>query len=158
MDKETLIAAVKTSVSEVLEKMFFLPLDFHETANLEECLDSDIKKLISCRLDFGGPFSGYCRFFIPKKLAQSITADFMGNNEGNVSEEQITDTVKETVNMIAGNSFSIYDDLSVFDLGLPEIASFEKTETEVLDSRENIIIAITAIDDHRLAVQVVINS
>jgi CheY-specific phosphatase CheX len=158
MEKETLITAVKTSISEVLEKMFFLPLDFYDTADSGKFPDLDIKKLMNCRLDFGGPFSGFFLLFIPMRLAQSMTADFVGENESNVSPEQVTETVKEIVNMIAGNAFSIYDEQAVFNLDIPKMVSPDKAEAEIKTSNEDIFIAITTIDDNHLTVHMVIDS
>ena len=52
MERKALIRAMKNSISEVIETMFFLPVDFSDTVNAEEIQMSVTK------LDFSGPFSG----------------------------------------------------------------------------------------------------
>jgi len=72
-------------------------------------------QIVAAKLNFSGPLSGYAIFCIPKKSAVSITADFMGKDEQEISNDQINGTVKEIINMIIGNTFSMYDPDVVFD-------------------------------------------
>lgn len=51
--KKTLTAAMMTSISEVMETMFFLPVEFDGESTLTECELSN-KKMIVCQLAFNG--------------------------------------------------------------------------------------------------------
>jgi len=142
MEREALITAMKVSISEVLEKMFFLPLDFPEAGNEKEFMELKADEIMISKLNFSGPLSGYFQFFIPRGLAFSIAASFMGIGEDSISREHVTETVKEIINMFAGNTFSIFDSQSVFDLDIPELIDSEKEGKENVESREEIFIPI----------------
>lgn len=158
MEKETLISAIKESISEVLETMFFLPLEFSENARFEEWWsEGSGDSLLVTRLSFTGPFAGLFFFFMPKNLGLSLAASFMGKEEVDVSQEHVADTVKEIVNMIAGNSFGIWNDQAVFDLGIPETVSFEEAEKGHTKAAEKLFIGITTLDDS-LALELVAQS
>ena len=148
MEKETLISAMKDSISEVLETMFFLPLEFSEHARFEDWWSEGAKDgLLVTKLNFRGPVSGTFFFFIPKSLGLSLSASFMGEEETDVSQEHVTDTVKEILNMIAGNTFGILDDQAVFNLGIPEMMTFDEAERGRAEAAEKVFIGISTLDD-----------
>ena len=121
MEKEALKKAIKRSISEVLETMFFLPLEFPEGQGEEMPGKGGNGKVLVTKLSFRGPFSGEFFFFIPEDLTLSLTASFLGEETSKVTRAHATDMAKEIVNMIAGNAFSILDDKGLYDLGIPEI-------------------------------------
>jgi len=145
MKKEALITAMKNSISEVLETMFFLPLDF-PGSDMWDLSNLDKEDTMVSRLSFTGPFDGYFIFFIPKEPASSLTADFLGKDIESISRDHVTDTVKETLNMLAGNTFRNYDDLAVFDLGFPELIDLDDIRGD--DSGEEVLITINTLDNH----------
>jgi len=155
MKKEALITAMKSSISDVLGTMFFLPLDFSDVENIKELWNLGKDEIMVSRLNFEGPFSGCYAFYIPAKLAMSMTADFMGTDEENISDDQVSGTVKEIINMIAGNTFSIYNQQAIFNLGVPELARFSELGSDPSDSEEEIFISIETMEDN-LALQMVI--
>lgn len=126
MEKPSLVASMKASISEVMETMFFLPLEFEDERDINEILRSDDGRALACRLAFSGPFSGLSCFLIPGKVAQGLTANFLGEEMDRVTEEHMTGTVKEILNMIMGKAFSLYDDEAVFKLGIPEMMPVER--------------------------------
>ena len=121
MEKQNLLKATKASISEVLETMFFLPIDFTDVVGAEvfNGAISDSAELV--KVDFSGVFSGSFLLLIPDDLALFLTASFLGNIEEKVLPAHISETKKEMVNMIAGNTFTHFDDQLEFDLGIPEI-------------------------------------
>lgn len=125
MESKAMKTAMKNSISDVLETMFFLPVDFEDSIHMEEIWNPDKDKIIAAKLNFDGPLSGHCIFYVPEKLAVSITADFMGKKKEDISDNQVKETVKEITNMIAGNTFSLYDSETVFNLGVPELVSLD---------------------------------
>ncbi len=157
MEKESLITAMKNSISNVLETMFFLPLVFSDDVHKKDCWSGETDQIMAARLDFDGPFSGYCVFYIPKKFAVSMTANFMGRAAEGLSDAQITGTVMEITNMIAGNTFSFYDEEAVFNLNFPELLRSDAFQEFFANSENEIFIAIDSLEN-RLAFQMVINS
>ena len=157
MEKESLTTAMKNSISNVLETMFFLPMDFPDAVGKEEWWSGKTDQIIAARLDFAGPFTGYCVFYTPKNFAVPMAADFMGKDAEGLSEDQITGTVMEITNMIAGNTFSLYDEQAIFNLGIPELVGpgdFQK----VFTGAENEIFIVIDSLENRLAFQMVIRS
>ncbi len=148
MEKETLISAMKDSISEVLETMFFLPLEFSDNARFEEWWSTGKEDLLVTKLSFTGPLSGVFFFFMPNGLGLSLASNFLGEEEKDVFQEHVADTVKEIINMIAGNTFGIWDDQAVFDLGIPELVSFDEAENDQSGSPESVFIGITTLDDN----------
>jgi len=135
MNKPKMIQAMKASISEVLEQMFFLPIDVVDDNGEGSAMVIDAPQTIAARVDFDGPSSGVFVLHIPSALAASITADFLGASADELSDEQITGTVKEMLNMLAGNSLSAYDAHASFNLNIPEVATPPGTK----DGREGII-------------------
>ncbi len=126
MDRDLLMKAMKASISEVLEKMFFLPLDVSDAGTWSDFWgDPAAAKPIAVRLAFNGPFSGHFIFFIPRSLGGELTADFMGIEQEAVPPEHVDQTAKEILNMIAGTTFGALDEQAVFQLGIPETISAE---------------------------------
>ena len=147
MEKKALISAMKASISEVLEKTFFLPMDFSEVVNLGELYNSGKDKMLTSKLSFKGPFSGYFLFFMPRDLAFFLTAGFLGEDEGNVSQDQVTGTLKEILNMIAGSTFSVFDNQAVFDLDIPELVGFDDLGRDHSNTEEEIFVAVNTLDN-----------
>ena len=155
MEKETLISAMKTSISEVLETMFFPPIDFLDTQDLDELWGSTKVELAVAKIEFNGPFSGHFIFIIPQELALSTTASFLGQDEEGVPQEHVHETVKEIANMVAGNTFSHYDEQAIFNLGIPEALRFNELTKEDQNSKEQILMGCNTLDS-RLAFLVAI--
>ena len=157
MEKGSLIKAMKVSISEVLEKMFFLPLDFddsHASIILSK-LENGV--LFVAKLDFSGPFTGYCLLFIPKDLASYVTANFLGKEEDHVSEDDVTGTVREIINMITGNSFSAYNSRMVVNLGVPEMVRMDEVMRDLQKSKEAVYVSVNTLKDSCLTLSLVID-
>lgn len=157
MDSKVLTTAMMNSISDVLETMFFLPLDFSDVVNMQALWGDEKDQIITAKLSFNGSFSGYCVSYIPKKLAMSITANFMGIDEENISDEHVNETVKEILNMISGNIFSNLDPQEVFDLAVPELIIFDGNGVDSSESKEDIFIGIDTLDNHIAFQMVIIN-
>jgi len=141
MERKALIRAMKNSISEVLETMFFLPVDFSDTVNAEEIQMSVTK------LDFSGPFSGSFVLFIPEEFAVSLTANFLGKDKEKVSEDNVIETSKEVINMIAGSTFANLDDQAVFDLNIPENILFDRA-VHFPGTEDDIFVQIITLDNY----------
>ncbi len=140
--------AMKNSTSDVLETMFFLPVDFSDTVDVHELWNTEKDQILAAKINFRGPFSGYSVIYIPRKLAVSITVDFFGIDEKNISEDQVGETVKEIINMIIGNTFSLYDQEAVFNLGVPELVGFSGFHKGSIELEDSISVIFETLDDH----------
>ncbi|MFO7784301.1 MAG: chemotaxis protein CheX [Thermodesulfobacteriota bacterium] len=126
MDRDLLMMTMKASISEVLEKMFFLPLDVSDAVDWSELWeDPTALDPIAVRLAFSGPFSGHFLFLVPRGLGTGLTADFMGIEKKAVPPEHVEQTAKEILNMVAGTTFSDLVGQAIFQLGIPETVSAE---------------------------------
>ena len=154
MKREALIAAMKDSISDVLEKMFFLSLDFFDTASPEELLTDE---MVMSKLRFTGPFTGYFLLSVPKRYILSLAANFLGENKGNISQDQGNEIVKEAVNMLAGTTFFYYDEQVVFGLGIPEFIPSAQLQSGYFNYEKDIFIGIDTLGC-RLGLSLIINS
>lgn len=117
MDKDALKTAMMTSISDVLETMFFMPLDFvTDGSDTPAAMTGGI----AATLTFNGPDKGFFALSLPESMARDICADFLGIDGQRVGLKDMTGTVQEMINMLAGNTLSLYDADVVFDLGVPE--------------------------------------
>ena len=157
METAAMISAMKTSISEVLETMFFLPIDFSDATGMSDLWNAPDEDLAVARINFSGPLSGHFIFVVPFGLALSTTAAFLGEDEESVSRDHAHDTVKEIANMVAGNTFSHYDNQAVFDLGIPELLPFTELDQKRAASGDQIFIGCDTLDN-RLAFQMVIGA
>jgi CheY-specific phosphatase CheX len=147
MEKKALIRAMKNSISEVLETMFFLPVEFSDTVNTNEFWNPEGIQMSATKLDFSGPFSGSFVLFIPEEFAVSLTADFLGKDKEKVSQNNVIETSKEIINMVAGSTFANLDDQSVFDLNIPESILFDQA-VHFFETEDDIFVQIITLDNY----------
>ena len=148
MKNELLTTAMKNSISDVLETMFFLSLDYPHNISINELWSTGKDQILASTLNFDGPFSGNTVFCIPKKIALSITANFLGKDEKEISDDQMNGTVQEIINMSIGNTFSIYDPDAVFNLEIPEMVKFDDFLKNLSDSEKTISIVIETLENY----------
>ncbi|MCW7755357.1 chemotaxis protein CheX [Desulfobotulus sp. H1] len=125
--------AMKASISEVLGTMFYMPLEFDMEEVLEKSFLWQADALLAASLSFKGPFNGLVIFWVPENILCTMTSDFLG--EQCVSKEQMAETLKEIVNMVAGNTFSNFDNTREFRLGIPGIITRALPGSPVLSGR-----------------------
>ena len=125
MDKKTILETMKAAISNVMETMFFQPVQINNKGCKLRKWFSDKEPLLGAKLNFTGPSSGSCYFLIPAKLMSEITANFLGLEKKETNEEQIRDTIKEALNMIGGHMFSLCDNEGAISLGIPELIEEE---------------------------------
>jgi CheY-specific phosphatase CheX len=154
MEKASLIQAMKLSISKVLEKMFFLPLDFDDSTDSMVLSELENNGALTVTLEFAGPFKGCLFMSMPKDLALHATANFLGKEEDRVSEDDVMGTVKEIINMIAGNTFSTYDDQAVFNLGAPEVIPEYEGMDDPDRPMDSMHISVNSLKDSRLTFSV----
>jgi CheY-specific phosphatase CheX len=151
MDKSAMTEAMKASISEVLEQMFFMPIDFIAPDAARSDPESGNGSIIA-KLGFCGSLSGTFMLHVPGPLAHSVSADFLGIAPQNLSDDHVTGTVLEMVNMLAGGTLSIYARHALFDLQIPEIISMHDAGALTGESSDGIIIRIQT-PENRMAFQ-----
>ena len=111
--------AVRASVEEVLETMFF-------AETMGECPAVDPAEEpppdeIAAGLTFQGEPSGCMLLRITLDAARQITADFLGLDDAEISDNQISEVVRELANMICGSVLSRVESSVTFQLGPPRV-------------------------------------
>ncbi len=118
---KTLITATMTSISEVMETMFFLPVEFgEETTFIQTGMDKN-KPNMACQLNFSGDFSGHSTLVIPQNFLAEITESFMGESQKDLTTEHFEGTLTEILNMVCGNALSKIDSKKPFELDIPKV-------------------------------------
>ena len=123
--QQALKKAMTVSISDVLETMFFMTIDINENSMPEAFAGESAEKLFISTIDFHGQLSGSFFLIIPESILRSMTETFMGMESCDVTESHLNGTVQETINMIAGNTFSTLDKTAVYDLGIPKLVEFD---------------------------------
>lgn len=142
--KEALKTAMMTSISEVLETMFFMTIETTEGAQWADMMD-DVsgEKHYASKIEFSGPLNGFFIFSVPERILSAMAEMFMGMDAADVTETHLSGTISEAINMVAGNTFSKFDDQAVFHLEIPELVD---TRTLSKDGghpeKENVFIRI----------------
>jgi CheY-specific phosphatase CheX len=148
--------AMKQAISDVMNKMFFLPVQINEKRlALREWLSNE-QPFFGATIGFTGPSSGFSYLLIPEEVVREITANFLGIDEKAVSENQEKDTVKEALNMIAGHMFSQFDEKGAFQIGIPQLINKSELLAGQFDSFNNEAIFIETEHSH-MAAGIVVN-
>jgi len=106
--------ALSESLDDVLEKMFFV-------RSLAEPQDQGGEPAVTAHLSFEGDPPGWLTLRVATAAARSVAADFLGEEESELSEQQIGEVVCELANMICGSVLSRVESNKTFRLGTPQL-------------------------------------
>ena len=148
--KKRLMTAMKTSISEVMETMFFLPVEFGREAPLAQC-GMDKKNNLACRLVFTGDFSGCLILMAPEIMATQMAGNFMGEPSESLTQDHLSGTLTEMLNMVCGNALSKIGSKVPSELGIPEMM-------DVSEIFEKEIFTIVETIEAKMAIALVMNS
>lgn len=117
---DSLQVVLRQSVEEVLEKMFFIrslgePAGEHRPAG----------NGLMAQVTFDGEPSGSLSLRVTRDAARSISADFLGSDEGELTQQQVGEVVCELANMICGSVLSRVESTATFRLASPQFAEAE---------------------------------
>lgn len=116
---ESIKQAVNFSLAQVFERMFFTLLEpVTDIQNQDEWAQE--KDFVEAEISYTGVNSGELRFFFPERLARSMAANFLGEQEDALSEGQIVDTARESINMAVGNLLGRIDPGGECALAIPK--------------------------------------
>ena len=108
--------ALRESVGEVLEKMFFISA-FEEPPSQP----ASFRPCLTAQLAFDGDPPGSLALRATCVAARSIAADFLGEDPDALSARQVEEVVCELANMICGAVLSRVESRAVFRLSSPRI-------------------------------------
>ena len=154
MDKAALMKAMKASISEVFERMFFIPIEF-TVPEKAGAAPAPAPATIIAKLEFSGSACGTFFLLIPASLAQSVTADFLGVTSQSQARELVPGTVLEMVNMLVGGTLSTYDNQALFDLQIPELIAVKELHALTEGVADQVVIGIQTLES-RMTFQVVL--
>jgi CheY-specific phosphatase CheX len=121
MPETPIQCALRESVEEVLEKMFFV--EAIEEPSLEAgSPDAEI----AVRLTFEGSPSGALTLRVTSAAARRFAADFLGEDEALLSPAQVGEVSCELANMICGSVLSRVESAATFRLASPQLLSAEE--------------------------------
>ncbi len=153
MKREDMRKALREAISEVMETMFFQPVNIKESGcTLSEWLTGG-EPLVTVSLSFFGPLDGALFFLVPSRLANGITSNFLNLSEDEITDLQRGDTVKESLNMILGDMLSRVEKRAAFKLGLPHLLEEKVPDYFEGVEGENVLIET---EDNRLALRMVV--
>lgn len=116
MTKTELEYALAECTVAVLEQMFFVhALDAPALAVM--AADSDL----ICGVDFAGDPSGHLALRLSQEAARSIAGDFLGEDEGVLSDFRVGQVVCELANIICGSVLSRIESGTTFRLDSPRL-------------------------------------
>ena len=119
MTESIIRQALRDSVNEVLEKMFFV-----QTLGEASCSESAgpaASDEIVVRLAFQGKPPGSLTLRLTAAAGRPIAAAFLGTDEEEVSDVQIAEVVCELANMICGSVLSRVESATTFHLLAPQL-------------------------------------
>lgn len=124
--------ALRDSVDEVLEKMFFAET-LGEAPDASQPGGSRADEL-HVQLSFQGEPPGVMCLLLTTAAARQIAADFLGIDEIEISEKQVSEVVCELANMICGSVLSRAESAATFHLGVPEIVALATEPAQALSN------------------------
>ena len=119
MNSGTIQEHLREAISEVMETMFFLPVQFRDGPGPLAPWLSGEEKVMEARVDFEGARSGTVFFLVPAPALKEMAANFLGLEPEAVTEEHTVDTLKEAINMMTGRMLSMVDREGLCSLRIP---------------------------------------
>lgn len=140
--KTTLMEKVRNSIFEVMETMFFLAVEDKEMGPSPSD-KFDLQTLRSCRITFSGDPAGTIYFTVPQNVLETMTVNFMGEDNKDLTQEHTDGTLKEALNMIAGSALTQLNKEDYMGLGIPEMIDsnsfFSVPDGAIFDTGEGYI-------------------
>ncbi|WP_033397999.1 chemotaxis protein CheX [Desulfobacter curvatus] len=146
--KKVLMTAMTNSISEVMETMFFMPVEIGPETILNNS-GIDLNTALACRLSFTGDICGNIDVISPETLVTELASNFLGESKEDLTWEQQFGTLSEMLNMVCGNALKNVKCESPYKLGLPEKitgsdldGSAECTLIETMDSNMAMLLSM----------------
>ncbi len=150
MEKAAMMQAMKASISNVLETMFYQMVQIIDDDCSLQAWFAPGRSLLGATLNFTGPSEGMFYVIIPIEVANEITANFLGLDAGEIDAGQRADTVKEALNMVSGGMLAIFDPKGAYKLEIPEMMTEDDLSHDKLKNLHGDVILLET-EDNRLA-------
>lgn len=151
--KKVLMTAMTNSISEVMETMFFMPVEIGPETILNDS-GIDLNNALACRLNFTGDISGNIDVISPEPLVAELASNFLGESKDELIWEQQFGTLSEMLNMMCGNALKNVKCRLPYKLGIPEkLTSTDLNSTakctliEIMDSKMAILLSIREVKE-----------
>lgn len=132
MEKKVMKRLLKEAIFDVMDRMFFQPIQFVDAnCGAAEWFPRG-QKILGTTLQIDGEPKFFLYLFLSETMAQRLTADFLGLEGKPPAEEQTIDTAKEALNMIGGRMLSAMDEEGSWSIGLPSLVPQEALSGERL--------------------------
>ena len=149
--KKTLMNQVTNSIFEVMETMFYITAEEKKDVPQDKFSLFNLDSLKAGRISCSGKFSGAIFLLMPSNVLISMTHNFLGEDKEQLSDDLIEGTLKEALNMIAGNALTKMDEQSYTGLGIPELINpadiSPDDSTVIFDTTEGMMAAHVELDD-----------
>lgn len=146
--KKVLMTAMTNSISEVMETMFFMPVEIGPETILNDS-GIDLNTALACRLNFTGEICGNMVVISPGPLTAELASNFLGENQSELTWDQQFGTLSEMLNMVCGNALKKVKCQEPYKLGIPEKITVsdlngtaECTLIETMDSNMAILLSV----------------
>jgi CheY-specific phosphatase CheX len=116
VNERALAAALQASVTDVLEKMFFV-------RSFGEAEDDAAEPHLVAQMSFEGDPPGSLELRVTAPAARSIAADFLGADESELRDGEVGEVICELANMICGSVLSRVESNTTFRLETPRIVT-----------------------------------
>jgi len=146
-----MMKAMRQAISDVMNKMFFLPVQVNEKGLALREWFPDKLPLAGATISLTGPLSGFSYLLVPAGVAREMTANFLGIPEKGINVKQEMDTVKEALNIIAGNMLAQLDKKGTFSIGIPQLIKESDLSAGQLDGFNKGAILIETEHSHMAA-------
>ncbi len=114
---------MKRVIIETLEQLAYV------FSSPEDEMDLLTPDSMAVTVDFSGPFSGQLTMKTTTLVVLELTANMLGIDEEEITLEQQSDALKETVNILCGNLLpAIAGDQDIFNINAPKIIDSEEIE------------------------------
>ncbi len=145
---KTLTTAMTTSISEVLETMFFMPIEIGDQKPFAQTKMDKEKSNIACQLKFSGDVNGKFILVATKNQLLEVTENFLGESRESLGQEHLLGTLTEMLNMVCGNALRKLDSKALFELDIPQMIDSadipgSQVFTIVETTQENMAISVT---------------
>lgn len=139
-------SAMTASISEVLETMFYMPLEFDDCTTPERNALLESPDLRICKLTFSGKLKGYFLMAIRESLLVSMARDFMGEDKDSITRQHADGIIKEALNMVAGHMFANMDEKTEYNLGIPELMEDKSAKSMFSECPSDYLVMAEAIE------------
>lgn len=116
-------SAMKDAISEVLETMFFVFVDFDDGLTVRQLGECESRVSL-----VNGEGALDIFLMTSREFARMISANMLGVEEQEVTSEDLEDTMKEFANMVGGNYKARVDINNQWELGIPRFRQLDNAE------------------------------